>query len=928
MLAARLMRLVAVALLFALFAAGCERLANYTDQEHVSRAKTFLGKNDLRAAEIELKNAVAKNPRNAEARWELGRLYLTQRRGQDAEKELRQAQALGMNPATLKVPLARAYLLQGDFERLLREIEPAANDSATNTARLLALRGDALVGARRFREGCAAYGEGQAADPEHAVEARWGLALCATARGDLDAARGYLEKARQIEPDNDGTWARLGEFAQMQGNAEAAQAAFGEALKRNPLNAEALIGRAAIAISRGDFAGARKDLETLDNAGIEHPGLLHVGAAMKQARGQLDGALELAQRLEKRYPRYFPGWLLAAQFHYAKGNLGLAEQYVSRYLTVQPANRSAVLLKADILARSGRAAEIPPLTEPLLGRYPDDARLLAATGQAYLLLGDYPRAQGFLERALAVEPGNAGSQVALAVAHLGRGEREKGLALLEEVAARDQKGVTADLLLVAEYNRGREYDRALASIDRIERKEPQSALPHRLRGGVLLLRKDRVGARKALEAGLAKDPADLLTAAALADLDLAEGRPEAARERFERMLARHPGNTDIMVALAGLAARAGDEKAFVDWLSRAARQDAKALRPRLMLAEHHLKRGRADQALALATEAARANPDDPQALAFLGRIQMASGARENAVASFSRLAGLLADPTPAQVELARAHLSLRRYGDARSAIEQALARSPDYLPALQVAGDLELLAGNPAKALGIAQRLYALAPRSPAGLVLRGEAQMRQGRYGAAVESFAKALALDPNAGTQMIRLHQALLFANRAAEADARLADWLKAHPDQDAVRLYAAENAVVRRRWPAARDAYEALLARHPEQAALLNNLALVYLELADPRALATAERAFKAAPEDPLVMDTLGWVLTRRGEVKRALPLLRQAVEKRPELPSLRYHYGVALAQAGDRLGAARELDAALARRQPFPEEAEARTLRKSL
>ena len=37
---------------------GCERLRNYTDQEHVQRAKDFQAKGDYKAAGIELKNAL------------------------------------------------------------------------------------------------------------------------------------------------------------------------------------------------------------------------------------------------------------------------------------------------------------------------------------------------------------------------------------------------------------------------------------------------------------------------------------------------------------------------------------------------------------------------------------------------------------------------------------------------------------------------------------------------------------------------------------------------------------------------------------------------------------------------------------------------------------------------------------------------------
>jgi Flp pilus assembly protein TadD len=102
-----------------------------------------------------------------------------------------------------------------------------------------------------------------------------------------------------------------------------------------------------------------------------------------------------------------------------------------------------------------------------------------------------------------------------------------------------------------------------------------------------------------------------------------------------------------------------------------------------------------------------------------------------------------------------------------------------------------------------------------------------------------------------------------------------------------------------------------RQPDNAVVLNNLALAYQELGDARAGATAEAAYKHAGEQPDVMDTLAWILVGKGGSKedgvRGLALLQKAHALAPKARDIRYHLAAALAQQGDRAGARRELEA---------------------
>jgi Flp pilus assembly protein TadD len=131
-------------------------------------------------------------------------------------------------------------------------------------------------------------------------------------------------------------------------------------------------------------------------------------------------------------------------------------------------------------------------------------------------------------------------------------------------------------------------------------------------------------------------------------------------------------------------------------------------------------------------------------------------------------------------------------------------------------------------------------------------------------------------------------------------------------------------------AKSAYEAALAINPQYAAAANNLAMLLIneDSTSSRALKLAEMAKLASPDDPRISDTLGWILYRRGEYKRAVALFTDAAAKMPDEPTVAYHLGIARLKAGDAAGARDALNRALHLRPSFPEKAAAQKALASL
>jgi predicted Zn-dependent protease len=112
------------------------------------------------------------------------------------------------------------------------------------------------------------------------------------------------------------------------------------------------------------------------------------------------------------------------------------------------------------------------------------------------------------------------------------------------------------------------------------------------------------------------------------------------------------------------------------------------------------------------------------------------------------------------------------------------------------------------------------------------------------------------------------------------------------------------------------------------LLNNLAWLYDQKGDAKAVELAEKALANAPNTPEVMDTAGWILTRRGHPQRGLKLLEQANKAAPKQGDIAYHYAFALHKAGKSQEAARLLERMLEAKIEFSEVENARKLLKQI
>jgi tetratricopeptide (TPR) repeat protein len=107
----------------------------------------------------------------------------------------------------------------------------------------------------------------------------------------------------------------------------------------------------------------------------------------------------------------------------------------------------------------------------------------------------------------------------------------------------------------------------------------------------------------------------------------------------------------------------------------------------------------------------------------------------------------------------------------------------------------------------------------------------------------------------------------------------------------------------WPRAEADFQRALELSPDEPYVLNYLGYSWTEqnMNLPRARQMIERAVEQRPNDGAVIDSLGWVVLRQGNVAEAVRLLQRATELQPADATVNFHLGDAYWAAGRKLEA---------------------------
>ncbi len=890
----RIATLASSALLLGLLAA----CGSHSGTEMRAQATQLQLQGKLPAAVVALKDAIAVSKDDAATRFQLATVYLDIGDAPSAEKEVRLAMAHDMPVAKTRPVLMRALILQGQFQK-------AIDASGTSLdAEVVKLRGDGMLALGKNADAVALYQSVLETNPRYAP-ALVGLGRAASVAGDLSAARRFADRALIAAPKDIESLLFDGDLMRAQGRNAEAQAAYNKVIAIQPWHRSAHVEKAYMEIAQGHFAIAQHDLDT---ARAITPGsvlVTYTQALLDLSQGKNEDARDSILKVLRVAPEHMPSLLLAGAVSLNLGTLHQAENYLRHYLEANPNHLQARKMLASTLLRSGHSPDALVVLGPALKSPQQDVQLLALAGETYMQARDFNNASSYFEKASAINPKAANLRTSLAMSKLGKGEQQQAVTDLVLATQLDTKSQDAGLTLVRTELGLQHIDKAWDALLQLEKSQPSNAAVQDLKGIVLMAKNQVVPARAAFHKAMTIDPTYFPACANLAQLELDDKHPEQARVELMAFLERNKPGIDAMTALATLSNSENKTADATMWLQKANAVNPAAIGPAVNLIAQYLLARQSDKALALAKQLQVTHPDNPDLLDLLAKSQLSNGDMPGALGTYSTLAAALPRSAQVHMQIAALQLLLKNPAAAEGTLKTAIAIQPDF-PAAQLAlAEVYARKGWADLALIEAGRLQRKHPEASAGYQLEADILMGQNKPALALPLFEKALGITASSEL-VIKSANAQRAAGRREDAGRRVDAWLAKRPDDVRVRRYKADTLMADGQPKLAALEIEATLAKDPSNPAALNNLALAYQQLKDPRALQTAEAALKGAPDNPVILDTLGWILVDSGDAARGVVELRKAIAKAPAARDIRYHLAAGLKKTGDLDGARKELD----------------------
>jgi putative PEP-CTERM system TPR-repeat lipoprotein len=866
---------------------------------------------DYAGAIIQLKNVLQENPGNLAARILVGRAHLRVGAAAAAERDLELARKAGADEEIVIGPLAQAYLLQRKFRELLEKIVPT-NRSPIVEARLLTARGTANYELLRFEEALDDFSQAAILAPDNPAPPL-GRARVLLRLGRFAEAEELAQKAAALDSDFHDVWYVNGEIHRLRRRFPEAVIAYSKAIEKVAGHIPARIGRATALIDLDRPEEALVDLEYARRVDAGDPQAIYLHSLVlgrmgrqRDAMNALRQADQLIRSFDPKFVRaHGPTLLLAGVVANALDKLDDARFYLDEYLKVAPNHPGARNLLGGILIRTGSAARAVGVLRPVLELAPEDWQAKALLGTALMRTGKGQEAADLLEQAVGLMPDRTSLRTRLAMSHLAEGESAQAIDDLQTALAKDPKAEKPATLLGLVHLRLRQYDEAAEVADRMIESRGESPLAYNLKGGALLGKGDRIGARENFERALALRPDYKPAQSNLARLDIQEGDFKAARNRFNAMLEADPLAIGPMVALASIAEKQGDLTEAIKWLEKVGAFKKTDVASQLHLIDLYHRAGRSENALFLATRLKQDHGQNLSVMAAVGLAELKTGASDAAIRTFRRMANMRPDSAPDLLRVARLQRQVDDIEGAYDTLRRAVWVAPDLLAAQAAIVELEIRLGKLEEAVERAEKLRLTMPKSGFGERLLGDVMMASKKYPKAVEAYRASIEVAGENGDLAIRLYLAKRHAGDGDQAISGLESWTRDHPEDSLARRTLAAAYIDVGRMRTAISAHEKMLAEKPDDPSTLNNLAWLYHETGDKRALSFAEKAYEKAPEDAAVIDTLGWILVQSGQAARGLTLLREANARASRHPRIRYHMAVALSQLGRLNEARREL-----------------------
>ncbi len=876
-----LLRATMMSAILALGLAGCDD-NNMSQEEiqyigHLDQARFFQRQGELKASTLEARSAIELQPSESDPYFIIVRNLITAGDAINAQRQLDQLKEVMPDSFFTEQVSNRAFLLMAEALLMQRKFETALDSLKQIQKPDKALQLEVALMQAKIHEANGFLPEAQQAyeaarelDNE-AVYPLVGLSRIAFANGDHARVTELIAEAEQKDPADPELWLWKAQFAEANGQWQTSEDAYIQALED---------------IGQYDVMTYRK-YETIS-------ALIRV----LREQSKTSEAFVYEEMLAKSAPGTIKSNMAAARDAFTSGELDTAARYLEEILEQTPTHEQSTLMLGMIRFRQGRVEEAEALLAPLAEytnstavnkllaatklemRDPEGAKalledlesdqsdpdILALVGIASLASGDIAAGEDFIEKALELNPDNHNLRLRYASYLAQRGQSDKALDLTRQVLEERPDLDAAKRLMISTYVQSGDNTAAIESANAWVKAQPDSIPALLTRGQLAMETGDETDAGRYFEQAAKAAPNQADPLIALGSLARHQGRSEAARDYYRRALTLAPNNR---AALRGAATTFERDQAIA-LMQSILKERPDAVGPKLVLLETALEDADDVKAEQLTAELMERHSEHQPAPAAAMVATIYSGVGEHL-------------------------METENIAQARDVLNRGRILFPDNLDIGLLSADLSFRSSKPDEARAILQEVKRIHPESPKPYIAEAHYLESKRQYREAAELFRIALSKSHEPGVALA-FARSLQLSGQPGKAIEILESAVEINPTHPNLQLTLALLYQGNDQQTQAQAAYEAVIKGSPTNALALNNLAWLYFEAGDERALAMAKRAYETQPESAAIADTYGWILFKAGNTTESIPILEKAHTLQPDADEIAFHLAEAYKATG--------------------------------
>jgi Tfp pilus assembly protein PilF len=368
-------------------------------------ARASLGRREIDEALEYLRRSVEEDPGNADLRFQLAATLLQTGRNDEAQTVLDAIDVSGSEETAFRrdalgVLTAIREGKQAAAFAAAQQVAEAHPDrfGSFNLLGIMQLANKDIDGARISFQRAAKL------EPKDLISRQY-LAAIDESTGDLASAKTRYESILAEKPDSAAAQFALGRIAAREGDIEGAVVNFRRASEASPENAGYRLTLSRAEKQLGNGGQAQALLEDDVEATLEHfPSAAMLGA-LRAESGDLDGAMDIANELKKRYPDSPASYAFEGEMHVIGKDLSRADSAYEKALELGPIKAHAIR-SYQIKRQLGVTGAERPLAEYLETR-PLDNEVRVLLAESYMQTENLTKSIATYERVVSEEPTNA-----------------------------------------------------------------------------------------------------------------------------------------------------------------------------------------------------------------------------------------------------------------------------------------------------------------------------------------------------------------------------------------------------------------------------------------------------------------------------------------------------------------------------------------